>query len=309
MSKKKNSSKDEIQSPSQIIFENLFANRLAVTGMVIMGIIILFVIIVPTLSRFGIGHPLSNINSNSVANHFNAPSASHWLGTDEYGRDIFTRLMYGGQISLLAALTGTVVMVTFGTVYGILSGFIGGKIDVFMMRIVEIFNAIPFLPIMIVLSFILKDNDKLSDIGRLLLIMGLVGILSFGGLARMIRGEVLSLRENEYILASKAMGVSRFNQMFKHILPNLVGIIIVMATLGMASMLLTEASLSFLGLGIQEPQTTWGLMIQSALNVTNLSQRLWLWVPPGIMIILTVYSINLIGDGLRDAVDPKTQKR
>ncbi len=232
------------------------------------------------------------------------PSAQHWLGTDESGRDVLARLMYGGRYSLSIGIVAVGISIIIGTTLGILAGYYGGFVDSLIMRIVDVFMCFPFLSLLIMVSAIMSDL-KIPPEYRIFVVMFIIGALSWTGTCRMVRGMVLSLREQEFMQAAEALGLSDARKMFLHLLPNTLAVIIVSATLGIGGAILTESSLSFLGLGVTPPTPTWGNMIQTAQDYYTLTNRWWLWIPPGVCIFLTVISINIFGDGLRDALDPK----
>lgn len=275
------------------VWRRLKANKLAILAMVILTIIILLCIFVPMFSQYTISQVIS-------ADANQAPSSKHLLGTDDIGRDLFVRLFYGGRVSLGVSLAVVGLECLIGVVLGAISGFFGGIVDTIIMRISEIFMCFPFLMICITLQAVFGNSIKTLII--------ILAVLSWPSIARIVRGQILSLREMDYMEACRALGISNTKQIFKHLLPNVLAYIIVYATLGMASVILTETSLSFLGLGVSPPTPTWGNLIQEARNLTVLQKRWWYWVPPGIMIFLSILSFNILGDGLRDAIDPKMQK-
>ncbi|MGL5122855.1 MAG: oligopeptide ABC transporter permease [Fusobacteriaceae bacterium] len=283
--------------PWKIIWNKFKVNPLSIIGLFIFLLILLLITFGPLLSPYE--RDFMNYKESNLS-----PSIKHLLGTDLLGRDYFTRILYGGRISIQVGFLATGVNVIIAVIVGGISGYYGGKIDSFLMRTAEIVNSFPFLPFAITLSAIF--GIRVTPEMRMYIIMGIIGILSWPGLARVIRGQILTLREQEFMLAAKSLGISDKNQIFRHLIPNTFAYIIVSATLGIAGAILTESGLSFLGLGVIEPTPTWGNMIQSAQNAYILLNRPWLWIPPGAAIFITVMSINLIGDGLRDAIDPKT---
>jgi peptide/nickel transport system permease protein len=232
------------------------------------------------------------------------------LGTDISGRDVLIRMIYGGQISLAIGITSVLISITVGTVIGLLAGFFGGWVDGILSRITEVFLAIPALVLLLVLSSVLRqDTATINLFGRTLsrtviYIVVLIGCTSWMPLSRIVRSQVLSLKEQEYIVAARAIGVRSMGIIFRHLLPNVIAPIVVAATLGVGTAIITEAYLSFLGFGVQPPTATWGNIINEAQG--NVDTRWWLWLFPGAMIVLTVLAINYIGDGLRDALDPRT---
>ncbi|TVR24560.1 MAG: ABC transporter permease [Anaerolineaceae bacterium] len=232
------------------------------------------------------------------------------LGTDISGRDVFIRLIYGGQISIAIGVTSVTIAVTLGTIIGLVAGYFGGWVDGILSRITEVFLAIPALILLLVLSAVFsKDTATVELFGRTLsrtviYIVLLIGFTSWMPLSRIVRSQVLSIKEQEYILAARAIGVRNFAIIFRHLLPNVVAPIVVAATLGVGTAIITEAYLSFLGFGVQPPTATWGNIIDGARG--HIDNRWWLWVFPGSMIVMTVLAINFIGDGLRDALDPRS---
>jgi len=228
------------------------------------------------------------------------PSAAHLLGTDQVGRDVLSRLIYGSRVSLIVGIGSNIICVSIGAVLGLLSGYFGGKIDMVVMRVTDVFMSFPQMLLILVLVSIIGPG-----LFNIILILGFLG---WPSMARLVRGCVLSIKEHEYIKSAVAMGFSTPRIMFFHILPNAIAPILVNATFGIANAIIMEASLSFLGLGVQPPTASWGNMLTDAQTLTVLTTKPWLWIPPGIMIIFSVLSINFIGDGLRDALDPRSLK-
>src|SRR5690606_26089526 len=231
----------------------------------------------------------------------------HWLGTDKLGRDILLRVMLAGRISLIVGLVATVISVVIGATIGAIAGFYGKWVDALFMRIADIFMALPTLPILIILGVVLSDL-KIDPAQRIYYIMAIIGFLNWTTIARLVRGQILSLREQEFMQATVALGIKDSRKVFRHLLPNTVPIIIVTATLSVAGAILTESALSFLGVGVVPPTASWGNMISAANNLIELDKRPWLWIPPGICVLVTTVAINIMGDGLRDALDPKAKK-
>ena len=229
------------------------------------------------------------------------------LGTDELGRDIFTRLLNGGRMSMTIGGVAVIISTTIGVIVGSLSGYFGGKIDLVLQRISEVVAALPFLPFAMILSSLI--GNSMDPDQKIFLIMVILGLLSWPGLQKLVRAQVLSVREQEYVIAAKALGIKEVNIIFKHILPNVISVIIVSATLSFASSMLTESSLSYLGFGVQAPQPTWGNMLYGANNSIVIQNYWWRWVFASIILGVCVICINLVGDGLRDAIDPKSQER
>lgn len=229
------------------------------------------------------------------------------FGSDELGRDIFTRLLNGGRMSITIGAVAVIISTIIGVIVGGISGFSGGKVDMVLQRISEMVASLPFLPFAMILSALI--GNSMTSRQRVVLIMIILGLLSWPGLQRLVRAQVLSVREQEYVVAAKSIGVKRRHIIFKHILPNVISVIIVSATLSFASSMLTEATLSYLGFGVQAPLPTWGNMLYGANNSIVIQNYWWRWVFASIVLSISVVSINSIGDGLRDAIDPKSQER
>ncbi|HNX13992.1 MAG TPA: ABC transporter permease [Oscillospiraceae bacterium] len=235
------------------------------------------------------------------------PSTTHWLGTDGSGMDVLVRLMYGGRISLMIGFVVVVIETLIGIVIGGISGYFGKWIDTLLMRLVEIFNCIPTLPLFIIIGTAMSVM-KIDPTVRIYLLMVLLGVTGWPGIARVVRGQILSLREQEFMTAAEASGLSTSRKIFKHLIPNVIPQLIVYATMGLGSVILTEATLSFLGLGVKYPYASWGNIINSV-NDSYVLQNYWfVWIPAGFLILLTVLGFNFIGDGLRDAFDPKMKR-
>ena len=229
------------------------------------------------------------------------------FGSDDQGRDIFTRLIHGGRMTMVIALISTVLQVVLGVLIGMISGFAGGRVDNVLMRISEIISSFPFYPMLISLSALLPPGA--SQTQRITMVMVLLGLLGWTGLARLVRGQILAERERDYITAARALGVKNWSIMMKHILPNILSIVIVNATLGYAGNLLTESGLSFLGFGVQEPTPSWGNMLTAAQSSDVLNIYWWRWIFPVLAVFLASFSVNLIGDAMRDAIDPRANER
>lgn len=229
------------------------------------------------------------------------------MGTDDLGRDIFTRLLNGGRMTMTIGAVAVIISTIIGIIIGSLSGFFGGKLDLVLQRISEVVSSLPFLPFAMILSSII--GNSLDSNQRIVLIMVILGLLSWPGLQRLVRAQVLSVREQEYVIAARSLGIKRSAIIFKHILPNIVSIILVSATLSFATSMLIESSLSYLGFGVQAPHPTWGNMLYGANNSIVIQNYWWRWVFPSIALGVCVICINVIGDGLRDAVDPKSHER
>lgn len=226
------------------------------------------------------------------------PSAQHWLGTDKLGRDLLARILYGGRISLLVGLAATGVSLTIGVLYGTVSGYVGGKTDAFMMRLVDILYSLPF-PIFVILLMVLVGRN-------LYLLFIAIGAVAWLTMARIVRGQVMSLRRQEFIEACVSLGLPLHRILWRHMIPNVLGPVIVYTTLTIPAVMLLEAFLSFLGLGVQPPQSSWGLLIKEGAEI--MEEAPWLLVFPGTLFALTLFSLNFLGDGLRDALDPRASK-
>ena len=229
------------------------------------------------------------------------------LGTDELGRDLFTRLLNGGRMSIAIGAVAVIISTFIGVIAGGISGYFGGRIDMVIQRVGEMVYSLPFLPFAMILSALIGNNMTSNQ--RVFLIMVILGLLSWPSLARLVRAQVLSIREQEYVIAARSLGIKQLGIVFKHILPNVISVIIVSATLNFATSMLTEATLSYLGFGVQAPQPTWGNMLYGANNSTVIQNYWWRWVFASIILGTCVICINLVGDGLRDAIDPKSQER
>lgn len=275
----------------QDAWRRLKTNKVALTSLILLIIIVLMCIIQPIIA--GDNYAIQNISQMNQG-----PSAKHWFGTDNLGRDLFDRLWVGGRVSLIIAFVGTLVECVVGIIYGGISGYFGGKIDSIMMRIVEILSGIPYLIVVILIAIVLGN-------GILPLLIALC-ITGWTGIARMVRGQVMQLKESEYVMAAQTLGASPFRIIMKHMIPNTLGVIIVYITFDIPSYIFAEAFLSFIGLGIQPPQTSWGAMASAGQQVMEFypSQLIF----PSLAIAMTMLAFNLLGDGLRDALDPKLRK-
>lgn len=229
------------------------------------------------------------------------------FGTDDQGRDVFVRIIHGGKMTMTIGAVSVIIASIIGIIIGVISGYFGGWVDVLLMRVTEVFASIPFLPFAIILSAVLAGT-AVTENTRILMIMVVLGLLSWTGLARMVRGQVLAEREKEFVTAAKAMGVKESRIAFKHILPNVISVILVNMTLDFAGCMLTEASLSYLGFGVALPRPTWGNMLNGCSSETVISKFWWRWLFPGLFLLITTICINIIGDTLRDVMDPKSSK-
>lgn len=229
------------------------------------------------------------------------------FGTDELGRDVFARLLNGGRMTMTIGAISVIISVIIGIIIGGVSGFFGGWIDILLQRLTEIISSLPFLPMAMILTAII--GNSISEGGRIVIIMVILGLLSWPSLARLVRAQVLAEREKEFVTAATAMGVKKSTIVFKHIIPNVISVIIVSATLDFASCMLIESSLSYLGFGVKPPRPTWGNMLNGCVNSVVIQNYWWRWVFPAIMLSICVICINMVGDGLRDAIDPKSNER
>lgn len=295
-----NTNVEEIVSPTKLMVRRFKKNKLAVIGLVIF-ITIVTVILVTKVYVEVTNYDLANLNpSNKNA----PPSWSTPFGTDKDGRNNFPRVLLGGYISLQVGVLASLVSVSIGLLVGGLAGFYGKYVDSVLMRATEIVSSFPFLPIAITISVLFADTPAQS---RLYVMMFIIGILGWTGLARMVRAQILSLREQEFMTACRALGIKNGKQITKHLLPNTIAYVIVNATVAFSSAILSEASLAYLNLSVSEPIPTWGGLLTRANSSIIMREYWWMWVFPGALLFLLILSINLIGEGLRDAVDPKAQ--
>ena len=230
----------------------------------------------------------------------------HLLGTDVDGYDVLSRMMYGGQVSLLVGFVVVIIETIIGVILGGISGYFSGWIDTLIMRLVDIFNCIPTMPILIIIGAYF-DKAQLDATSRLMWMMAILGFLGWSGVARLVRGQILSLREQEFMLATEVGGLKVSRRIFRHLVPNVMPQLIVNATAGLGGVILTSV-LSFLGLGVKHPLASWGSMINSVSDASNMIELTYIWIPVGIFICLTVIAFNFVGDGLRDAFDPKMKR-
>lgn len=263
-------------------------NRLALACVVVVALMTLLVSLAPVISPYG-------VNEQNLELGAAKPSAQHWFGTDELGRDQLSRLLHGGRISMLVGLCATLVSLIIGVTYGSVSGYAGGRTDAAMMRFVDVLYAIPFTVFVIVLMVAFGSN--------LLLMFFAIGAVEWLTMARIIRGQVLSLKQQTFVQAAIALGYSRPRIIFRHIMPNVLGPIVVYTTLTVPQVMLLESFLSFLGLGVQPPQSSWGLLIRD--GARYMESYPWMLIAPGIALSLTLFALNTLGDGLRDALDPR----
>ncbi|CAN5653795.1 ABC transporter permease subunit [soil metagenome] len=305
----------------QDAWKRLLKNKLAVFGLIVMVIMVIAVTIGPAIIRWTTGFTADFIPPEGELIKSFPPSFQHPMGTDEAGRDLLARVLQGGRISLMVGVISTIVSLLVGVSYGAIAGYMGGKIDNVMMRIVDIIYAIPYILIVIVLlsvfggpntpDWIQWMSEKFGGAGnqglnQIFLLFFALGLVSWLTMARVVRGQILSLKNQEFVLAARATGVSTPSIIFRHLVPNALGPVIIYATLTVPSVMLTEAFLSFLGLGVQAPYASWGSLASD--GIKNIAIYPWQLIFPGVTMALTLFSLNFLGDGLRDALDPQTRK-
>ncbi len=284
------------ESLTRLTIRRFFRHRVALLSVAVLLLVILSALLAP-LSPY-------TATEQNPANDLLAPSAAHWFGTDDLGRDVFTRVIYGGRISILVGLMATVLSLAFGIVVGAVAGYFGGWIDNVLMRITDAFLSLPSLFVLILISTLLRDLPNVELRSSVWIVIIVIAVLSWMWPARLLRGEFLTLKEHDFVLAAQSTGVGHGRIMLRHILPNAVGIIIVHGTLSVGYSIILESGLSYLGFGIQPPTPSWGNLLATA-QVYALRAP-WLMIFPGVMIFLTTLSVNHIGDGLRDAFDPRS---
>ena len=281
------------RTPTRMAVKRFFRHKLAVAGLILFVLIVLLVVFGPLIAH----DPPDQIN---LLARSQPPNAQHWLGTDQTGRDIFSRTLVAGRVSLLVGLLSTLISVVVGTILGALAGYFGGWVDNVIMRFVDVVMTFPSIIVLLTLAAIVGPG-----LDKTILI---IGLLSWPLACRLVRAKLLSVRELDFISAAMALGAPDRRILLKHALPNVVDVLVVFVSLGIASAILTEAGLSFLGLGVQPPQASWGNLLTAARELTVLELYPWQWMPAGVLIVLTVLATNFLGDGLRDALDPKAQR-
>ena len=259
------------------------------------------------IDRVNTTYTVRTLKESRVITMFDFPSAAHLLGTDSNGMDVMTRLMYGGRISLMVGFVVVLLETFIGIVLGGISGYFGGWVDTAIMRFVDLFNCIPFYPIVMIIGTVM-DKMEIDPIKRIFILMAVLGILGWTSIARVVRGQILSLREQDFMVATEATGIRVSRRIFRHLVPNVMPLLIVQATMSLGGIIITEATLSFLGLGVKYPLASWGSIINAATNVHVMTNYWFIWIPAGILIVLTVLGFNFVGDGLRDAFDPKMKR-
>lgn len=321
-------------SPFKLILKRFFRSRLSIVGLIMLVFLFLFSFLGPVIyDEWGeievdrtqvitiyeeeytyvneFGETITVIQQTEIkSDNLKAPpSREHLLGTDEKGMDVFVRLMYGGRISLTIGFIVVILETIIGILLGGLAGYFGGVVDQIIMRIVDVFNCIPTLPILLISSAVLDSlSEYIDPANRIYFLMLIITLFGWSGCARMVRGQILSLREQEFITATEVMGLPTWRKIFKHLIPNVLPQLIVNMTLGLGSVILYESTLSYLGLGVQIPYAAWGTMISASKNPEILNYYVNLWLPAGFLIVLAVLGFNFVGDGLRDAMDPKAKK-
>jgi len=320
-----------LMSPTRMVLRRFFRSKLSIIGIVMLVALFLFSWLGPVVyQRWGevevdrtgkIDYTVLEVPASGddegfiqvivIDNGINAlasPSGDHLFGTDEQGMDVFTRLMYGGRLSLSLSFITVFLIAFLGIVLGGLAGYYGGVVDNIIMRFCDMLMCLPTLPLMLILGTVL-DANGVDPKYYIYLLMGLLSLFSWPGMARLVRGQILYLREQEYMVAAEAMGYSAGRRIFKHLIPNILPQIIVSMTMSLGSMILYESTLSYLGLGVKIPYASWGTMIEIISKRPDILQNnLYVWLPAGFCIILAVLAFNFIGDGLRDALDPKQRR-
>ncbi|MBQ8858525.1 MAG: ABC transporter permease [Clostridia bacterium] len=324
-------------SPMQMVLRRFFRSRLSLVGLIMLVALFVFSFAgppvmhmfgyqwyetdtdtTPTVKRAGYWIETEDANGNPLRtyqyieetvgiNAYAPMDSNHPLGTDEKGLDVFIRLMYGGRISMTIGFVVVILQTLIGVIMGGISGYFGGWVDQLIMRIVDILNCIPTLPILLIASVVL-DSWNVDSKMRIYYLMVILTLFGWSGTARMVRGQILYLREQEYIVACEVMGIPVLRRIFKHLIPNIMPQLIVSMTLGLGSIILYESTLSYLNLGIPLPYAAWGTMISSSTDPVTMANYPALWIPAGILIVIAVLAFNFVGDGLRDAMDPKAKR-
>lgn len=283
------------------VIQRLLKNKVALVGLGFLIFIFLFSFAGPFLS------PYTKLGVNTATIN-QPPSATNWLGTDKLGRDVLTRLMLAGRISLTVGLGAMAMSVSLGALLGILAGYYRGIVDQIVMRTADVLMTIPGLPLLFIMAAVMSEWKVPTDY-RIYIVMIMLSLVGWPGLARLVRSQILSLRERQFIQATDALGLRDRRKVLNHLLPNTIPLLIVSGTLSIGGAILSESTLSFFGLGVVPPTASWGNMITAANSLIDFQKRPWLWIPPGLAIFMTVISINLLGDGLRDAIDPNMKRR
>ncbi|MBQ4509523.1 MAG: ABC transporter permease [Clostridia bacterium] len=317
-------------TPMQMVLRRFFRSKLSIVGLIMIVALFLFCWLGPVIYTKWDSTEVDNtgkveytytpvkdaegnilfyqvVETGKTNNFFAKPDSNHPMGTDKNARDVLARLMVGGRISLAISFLSVFAITLLGVIFGGISGYFGGAIDNIIMRICDILMCLPGFPILLIVGT-LVEAAGIDLQYRIYYLMGFLTLISWSGTARLVRGQILSLREQEYMVAAEAMGYSTGRKIFKHLVPNVMPQLIVQMTLSLGSMILYEASLSYLGLGAPEEYAAWGTMINSANDVNILQNYFNIWGPPGICIIIAVLGFNFVGDGLRDALDPKMRR-
>ena len=326
-----------LMSPTQMLLRRFFRSKLSILGLVMVVSLFLFCFAGPlvytrwgeteldksgkvdyassstTYTVDGVEYTLHQTTEKYLVDNFlSAPSASHPLGTDDQGYDVLARLMYGGRVSLIVSFMTVLLLTLFGVIIGGVAGYFGGWVDNVVMRICDVLICLPGVPILLILSSAMDgwvELDMMEESWRIYILMLFLTFISWPGTARLVRGQILSLREQEFMVAAEAMGYSTGRKIFKHLIPNVMPQLIVQMSLSLGSMILYEATLSYLNMGIKAPYTAWGSMINIiTTNPDILQNHLYVWVPAGVCIVIAVLGFNFVGDGLRDALDPKGRR-
>ncbi|ALN78099.2 oligopeptide ABC transporter permease [Staphylococcus agnetis] len=288
------------RSPLAIARQKFLKNKPAMAASIILILIFFISLIAPFIAPF-------DPNLQNLVMIKGDMSAQHWLGTDSGGRDIFSRLLYSGRVSLLFGLVTTIGLMIIGVLIGMISGYYGGWVDTILMRFTEFVMLFPFIPFAVVLNATFSGKIE-NQYGSAIVLAAVLIALSWVGVARIVRGKVMQEKENEYFLAAQSIGTPVFKILFKHLLPNILSVIIVQATLLFAVQIVAEAGLSFLGFGIDKTVPTWGNMLSDAQEGDILRGKPWIWMPPALAITTTILCINFIGEGLKDALNPKSRR-
>ena len=326
-----------LMSPNQMLIRRFFRSKLSVVGLIMVVALFLFCFAGPlvytswgeteldksgktdystseyTYTVDGVTYTVHQTTEKNMEDNFlSSPSGRHLLGTDDQGYDVLARLMYGGRVSLLVSFLTVFLLTLFGVLLGGIAGYFGGWVDNVIMRICDVLICLPGIPILLIISSAIDgwvELGMMQEGWRIYILMTFLTFISWPGTARLVRGQILSLREQEFMVAAEAMGYSTGRKIFKHLVPNVMPQLIVQMTLSLGSMILYEATLSYLNMGIKAPYTAWGSMIQIITTNTDiLENHLYVWVPAGICIVVAVLGFNFVGDGLRDALDPKGRR-
>lgn len=274
-------------------WKNYLRDHFGVLGAIMIGALLVITLAAPLVTRY-------EPTETDAYNLYKPPSSDHWLGTDSIGRDMWSRIVYGGRISLLVGTLGVMLQTVIGTLLGAISGYFGGWVDNVIQRLVEVMQVFPDFMMLLIMVSLLGPS--------LVNLFIAIALLNWHGMCRLIRGQILSVRETDYILAARSVGVDNQRIILRHILPNLTGIILVSMVTSIGGFILLEASLSFVGLGVQPPTPSWGNLIFQANNLVVLQSRPWLWIPPGLAVVICVLGFNFMGDALRDVSDPHRQQ-